>query len=124
MAEGSGDDVSGERWFSWRYKDGRQIDWWSHHVAGDKTRFVHNEWGRFALAVDLNMREAQIQFNNPPDWHSIVFNEIFDEDSRFALEAACDARQPRFAAELFLRIIGRDDMIDLMYVPKETPRAT
>jgi len=104
-----------ERWFSWRCADGRQIDWWSNHVLGDRTRFVHNEWGVFALAVDLNTREAQIQFLRPPMWQSLKFDDIVNDNERDALEAACDAHQPRFAAELFLRIIGRDDVADLLY---------
>jgi hypothetical protein len=118
VAEAGGGVTHGERWFSWRCTDGRQIDWWSHHVTRDRNRFVHNEWGRFALAVDLQAREAQIQFNNPPEWQSLKFASIVDENSKLALEAACDARELRFAAELFLRIIGRDDMADALYTQK------
>lgn len=114
--------MSGERWFSWRSADGRQVDWWSDDVLRDPNRFVHNEWGKFALAVSLQSREAQIQFNDPPAWHSLKFAAIVDENERFALEAACDARQSRFAAELFLRIIGRDDMVDLMNAPRKEVR--
>jgi hypothetical protein len=110
--------MHGERWFSWRCSDGRQVDWWSQDVLRDVNRFVHNEWGRFALAVDLRAREAQIQFNNPPEWQSLKFETIVDENSKLALEAACDARESRFAAELFLRIIGHDDMADALYTPR------
>ena len=108
----------GERWFSWRHANGNQIDWWSQHVCCDPKRFVHNEWGKFALAVDLNAREAQIQWVQAPLWQALKFGEIVDENERLALEAACDARESRFAAELFLRIIGRDDMADLLYAPR------
>ncbi len=119
MAEASCSVSHGERWFSWRNADGQQVDWWSSAVMRDPQRFVHNEWGRFALAVDLRVREAQIQFNHPPEWVSLKFSTVVNEDERLALEAACDARESRFAAELFLRIIGRDDMADALYVLKE-----
>jgi len=108
----------GERWFSWRCANGNQVDWWSSDVIRDLNRFVHNEWGKFALAVDLRAREAQIQFNHPPEWVSLKFSTVVNEDERLALEAACDARESRFAAELFLRIIDRDDMADALYAPR------
>jgi hypothetical protein len=106
---------AGERWFSWRCDNGNQVDWWSHDVVRDPRRFVHHEWGKFTLAVHLGAREAQIQINEPCAWLSIKFKDVINENERYALEAACDARQARFAAELFLRIIGRDDMVDLMH---------
>lgn len=108
----------GERWFSWRHENGNQVDWWSGDVLRDPHRFVHNEWGKFALAVDLRSRELQVQFNHPPEWRSLKFATITDENSRLALEAACDAREGRFVAELFLRIIGHDDMADALYAPR------
>lgn len=105
----------GERWFSWRISDGNQTDWWSQHVCCDPSRFVHNEWGKFALAVDLRARELQIQFNHPPEWRSLLFAAITDENERLALEAACDAREGRFVAELYLRLIGHDELADKLY---------
>lgn len=104
--------LRGERWFSWRAANGNQTDWWSQHVCCDPKRFVHNEWGKFAIAVDLATREAQIQWLTVPLWQSLKFTDVVNEDERLALEAACDAREIRFAAELFLRILGHDEMAD------------
>jgi len=106
--------VSGELRFSWLADNGAIINWWSGDIARDPKRFVHNEWGKFAAAVDLGRREAQILFNEPSERHVIKFAEITDENSRLALEAACDAREAAFTAELLMRVIGRDDMADRM----------
>jgi hypothetical protein len=106
--------VSGELRFSWLRYDGALINWWSSDLARDVKRFVHNEWGQFAVAVDLRGQEAQILFNQPSERHVIRFAEIADENSRLAVEAACEAREGAFTAELLMRVIGRDDMADMM----------
>lgn len=107
--------MSGELRFSWLCPDGSIKNWWSGgEMLRDGKRFVHNEWGKFAVAVDLDQREAQILFNHPSERHVIKFMEIADENSRLAVEAACEARAAAFTAELLMRVIGRDDMADMM----------
>lgn len=104
--------MSGELWFSWRTIDGRIVNWWSSDVVRDPKRFVHHEWGRFVVAIDLRAREAQIQFNFPSEWRTIRFEDIEDESARYAIEAICDTRNVAFGAELLMRIIDRDDLAD------------
>jgi hypothetical protein len=106
--------MSGELRFSWLADDGATINWWSSDLARNPWRFVHNEWGKFAAAVDLQRREAQILFNAPSERHVIKFAEITDENSRLAVEAACEAREAAFTAVLLMRVINRDDMADMM----------
>jgi len=98
--------------FNWLTASGSIINWWADDLSRDAKRFVHNEWGRFAVAVDLNRREAQIQFNHPPEHRVIRFSDIADESTRLAFEAVCDTRNGAFAAELLMRAIGRDDLAD------------
>lgn len=106
--------MSGELRFSWLADNGDIINWWSSDLARSPWRFVHNEWGKFAAAIDLQRREAQILFNHPSERHVIKFAEIADENSRLAVEAACEAREAAFTALLLMRVIDRDDMADMM----------
>jgi hypothetical protein len=100
--------------FNWREANGDITNWWSGDLGRDQKRFVHTEWGKFAVAVDLRRREAQIQFNEPPEWRVIKFAEIpNDENIQLAFEAVVETGEHAgFATELFLRAIGRDDLAD------------
>lgn len=100
--------------FSWRHIDGQIVNWWSGDMHRDGKRFVHNEWGKFVVGIDLRVREAQIQFQDPPEWRTIKFEDVADETCRDALEAVADTRNAAFAAELLMRVIGRDDLAELI----------
>jgi hypothetical protein len=95
--------------FCWLEANGDITNWW--HVDG-KRRFVHTEWGKFAVAVDLHRREAQIQFNHPPSHQVIKFEDIPGDDNvKLAFEAVYETGEHAdFATELLLRAIGRDDL--------------
>jgi hypothetical protein len=99
--------------FNWLEADGSVTNWWSHKID-HKTQFVHNEWGKFAVAVDLQRREAQIQLNDPSAHRVVKFDHIpADSNVQLAFEAVCmTGEHPAFAAELFLRAIGADDLAD------------
>jgi hypothetical protein len=107
--------MSGELRFSWQAPNGDTVNWWSGgQMLRDGKRFVHNEWGNFAVAVDLHVREAQIWFNQPSGRLIVKFADLPDEATRLAFEAVCETRQPAFAAELLMRAIGRDDLADMI----------
>jgi hypothetical protein len=105
--------VSGELRFSWQAPNGDTVNWWSGgQMLRDGKRFVHNEWGNFAVAVDLHVREAQIAFAG--ERVIVKFAELPDEATRLAFEAVCETRNAAFAAELLMRAIGRDDLADMI----------
>lgn len=99
----------GEMVFSWQADNGDIQNWWGYPKP-ETPKFVHHEFGTCSIAVDLMLREAQILLGN--ERHCIKFASIGDEQERLALEAVCEARNGRFATELILRIIGRDDLAD------------
>jgi hypothetical protein len=100
--------------FSWLEANGNLTNWWSDDVGCNKRRFVHTEWGKFAVAVDLARCEAQIAFNHPPEHRVIKFTELpSDSNVQLAFEAVvATGEHAAFAAELLLRAIGRDDLAD------------
>jgi hypothetical protein len=100
--------------FSWLESNGAVTNWWSDDVGRNKRRFVHTEWGKFAVAVDLGRGEAQIAFNNPPEHRVIKFAELpSDSNMQLAFEAVvATGEHGAFAAELLLRAIGHDDLAD------------
>lgn len=102
--------------FSWRKPNGDIVNWWSSDLNRDRRRFVHNEWGKFAVGVDMQAREAQIQTQVPPDWQTIKFVDVpGDENVQLAFQAVVETGEhAAFAAELLLRAIGRDDLADLV----------
>lgn len=99
---------SGEMVFSWLHDDGTITNWW----GTNRHRFIYHEWGKCAVAVDLELREAQILFNATGERHRIKFKWIEDETERLALEAVCDARDAAFAGQLLLRMLERHDLAD------------
>jgi len=100
--------------FCWLGADGNITNWWSSDLGRDRRRYVHTEWGKFAVAVDLGRREAQIQFNHPPEHRVIKFAELTnDSNMQLAFEAVYETGEHAdFATELLLRAIGRDDLAD------------
>ena len=104
--------------FNWTTNDGVGVDnWWSSDLARDPKRFVYNQWGQFAVAVDLKRQEAQIKFEKPPSSTTIRFRDLkksIDESTFLAFEAVCDTEHAAFAAELLLRVINRDDLADMI----------
>lgn len=107
---------SGLLLFSWRHTDGQIVNWWSDDVGRDRRRFVHNEWGKFVVGIDLRQREAQIQIHDPPEWRTIRFEDVTDsENVQLAFQAVSETGEhAAFATELLLRAIGRDDLADLV----------
>lgn len=98
--------------FNWLEANGDITNWWSSSLGRDRHRFVHTEWGKFAVAVDLSRREAQIEFNHPPSRQVIKFADLpGDENVKLAFEAVYETGEHAdFATELLLRAIGRDDL--------------
>jgi len=102
--------------FNWLEADGSITNWWSGDLGHRhmKHRFVHTEWGKFAVAIDMQRREVQIQFNHPPEHRVVKFDDIpGDENVQLAFQAVCETGEHgAFAVELFLRAIGRDDLAE------------
>ena len=100
--------------FCWLEANGEISNWWSGDLGQMLHRFVHIEWGKFAIVVDMHRREVQIQFNNPPEHRVVKFDEIPGDDNvQLAFQAVCETGEhAAFAAELFLRAINRDDLAD------------
>jgi hypothetical protein len=99
--------------FCWLEANGDITNWWSGDLGQNRKRFVHTQWGRFAVAVDLGRREAQIQL--PTESHVIKFDALSGGETnlQLAFEAVCaTGEHAAFAAELLLRTIGRDDLAD------------
>jgi len=101
----------GEMVFSWQADNGDIQNWWGYPLP-ETPRFVHHEFGTCSIAVDLIVREAQILLSDTNERRCIKFAKIDDESTRLAFEAVCEARNGKFATELVLRMIGRDDLAD------------
>lgn len=104
--------MSGVIRFSWLEANGDITNWWSGGLS--RKRFVHTQWGHFAVAVDLERREAQLLFEQPAERIVIKFAELKgDSNEHLAFEAVYETGEyPLLATELLLRAIGRDDLAD------------
>jgi hypothetical protein len=100
--------------FCWQEQNGEITNWWSDDLAKQKHRFVHTEWGKFAVAVDVKLGEVQLQIANPPSRRIVRVVDlprVDGNDFQMAFEAvAMTGTHAAFAVELFLRAIDRDDL--------------
>lgn len=113
--------------FCWKEQNGEVTNWWSDALAKQRHRFVHTEWGKFAVAIDVKIGEVQLQIANPPT-HQVVrmidLPRVDGNNFQMAFEAVCMTGEgAQFAVELFLRAIDRDDLANCL-TPDGRPRET
>lgn len=110
--------------FCWLERDGEITNWWSDQLTKWKHRYVHTEWGKWAVAIDVKIGEVQLLINHPPERRVARFEELPSDgnDLQMAFEAVCmTGENAEFAVELFLRAIGRDDLAACL-TPDGRPR--
>lgn len=112
--------------FNWKRPDGSIMNWWSANLDY-KTQFVFNHFPRstdtlravFTVAIDFNVREAQIFFDSTGERHIVKFDELTDgnDDLRDALQALVDVHERSalvLAAQWLMTHLKREDLAALI----------